>query len=225
VAAGLERDRIDLTRSCSAGTLHERVIHVSGASACDDRAPLREGVQVPQLSLHTPVGDLSVSEEDGCIVAIDWGWGRDQTETGVLLRAREQLHAYFDGELLHFDLPLNPAGTPYRRRVWQALCDIPPGQTRTYGEIALVAGGGPRAVGSANSRNPIPIVIPCHRVVAGNGIGGYSGGDGLATKQFLLALEARAVERLAPDLPERSPVHAPSAQTTLNLAPPPPKTG
>jgi methylated-DNA-[protein]-cysteine S-methyltransferase len=154
---------------------------------------------VPQLSLHTPVGDLTVSEEAGSIVAIDWGWGRDQTETPDLLRAREQLHAYFDGELLAFDLKLAPSGTPYRRRVWQALCEIPPGQTRTYGEIARVAGGGPRAVGGANSRNPIPIVIPCHRVVAGNGIGGYSGGDGLKTKQFLLALEARAIERLNPD--------------------------
>ncbi|MDE2199588.1 MAG: methylated-DNA--[protein]-cysteine S-methyltransferase [Rhodospirillales bacterium] len=146
---------------------------------------------MPQLSLHTPVGDLSVSEEEGAIVAIDWGWGRDQTPSPVLRRARDQLHAYFDGELLAFDLPLAPAGTAYRQRVWTALRAIPPGETRTYADIARVAGGGPRAVGGANAANPIPILIPCHRVVASGGIGGYSGGEGIATKQFLLALEAR----------------------------------
>lgn len=146
---------------------------------------------MPQLSLHTQVGDLAVSEEDGAIVALDWGWGRDQDETALLVRAREQLHAYFDGDLTSFDLPLAPAGTAYRRRVWQALCDIPYGETRTYGEICAVAGGSPRSVGQANGSNPIPLIIPCHRVIAGNHIGGYSGGDGLTTKRWLLALENR----------------------------------
>ncbi len=149
---------------------------------------------MPQLSLHSPVGDLTISEEDGAIVAIDWGWGRDQTETPVLVEARRQLHAYFDGERLSFDLPLTPAGSPYRQRVWQALRDIPPGVTRTYADIARVAGGSPRSVGGANGANPIPIVIPCHRVVATTGIGGYSGGDGLPTKRFLLNLEARLLQ-------------------------------
>jgi len=152
---------------------------------------------VPQLSLHTPVGDLTVSEESGRIVALDWGWGRDQSETAVLLRAREQLHAYFDGEAATFDLPLAPAGTEYRRRVWAALCRIPPGEVRTYADIARAAGGSPRSVGGANAVNPIPIVIPCHRVVAVGGIGGYSGGDGLDTKRALLDLETRTRERLA----------------------------
>jgi methylated-DNA-[protein]-cysteine S-methyltransferase len=146
---------------------------------------------VPQLSLHTPVGELTVSEEDGAIVAIDWGWGRDQTETPLLCRAREQLHAYFDRDLTAFDLPLAPAGTPYRRRVWQALCDIPYGATRSYKDIAIAAGGSARSVGQANGSNPIPIVIPCHRVVATGHLGGYSGGDGLSTKRWLLALETR----------------------------------
>ncbi len=144
---------------------------------------------VPQLSLHSPIGDLTISEEDGGIVAIDWGWGRDQDETPLLGQARGQLEAYFDGRLDRFDLPLAPHGTPYRRRVWQALCDIPFGQTRTYVEIAAVAGGSARSVGQANGRNPIPILIPCHRVVASGGLGGYSGGDGLDTKRYLLALE------------------------------------
>lgn len=153
---------------------------------------------MPQLSLHSPVGDLTLSEEDGAIVAVDWGWGRDQTETPLLLRARDQLEAYFDGARLDFDLPLAPFGTDYQKRVWAALCRIPAGATRSYGDIAREAGGSPRSVGGANGRNPIPIIIPCHRVLAGNGIGGYSGGDGLPTKRFLLDLESRAVAELTP---------------------------
>lgn len=146
---------------------------------------------MPQLSLHTPLGDLTVSEEDDAIVALDWGWGRDQTETALLREARDQIDAYFDRTRTRFDLPLRPAGTDYRRRVWAALCTIPPGQTRTYVDIARQVGGSPRSVGQANGANPIPVLIPCHRVVATTGLGGYSGGDGLATKQFLLQLETR----------------------------------
>jgi methylated-DNA-[protein]-cysteine S-methyltransferase len=146
---------------------------------------------LPQLSLHTPIGDLTISEEDGEIVAVDWGWGRDQSVTPLLARARLALLDYFDGAKLA-ELPLAPAGTAYRRKVWAALREIPAGQTRTYIDIARVAGGSARSVGGANSRNPIPIFIPCHRVVAVGGIGGYSGGDGLATKRRLLALEQGA---------------------------------
>jgi methylated-DNA-[protein]-cysteine S-methyltransferase len=153
---------------------------------------------VPQLSLHTPVGDISVSQDGGAIVAIDWGWGSQQTETPLLLRARQQLHAYFDGELTRFDLPLAPAGTAYQQRVWRALSSIPFGATRSYLDIAQVAGGSPRSVGQANGNNPIPIVIPCHRVVATTHLGGYSGGEGLATKRWLLALEARTQPLLQP---------------------------
>ena len=78
------------------------------------------------------------------------------------------------------------------RRVWSALCDIPYGATRTYAEIAGVAGGGSRSVGGANGANPIPILIPCHRVVAAGGIGGYSGHEGLETKRRLLRLETQS---------------------------------
>ncbi len=152
---------------------------------------------MPQLSLHTPVGDLTLSEEVGEIVAVDWGWGRDQTLTPVLLEARGQLQAYFDGGLLQFNLPLAPMGTVYRKRVWQALTTIPPGQTWTYGQLADVAGGSARSIGSAMSHNPIPVIIPCHRIVASNGVGGYSGGDGLPTKHFLLALERRSLPPVA----------------------------
>ena len=144
---------------------------------------------MPLLSLHSPVGDISVAEDDGAIVSVEWGWGRDQDETALLRRARERLDAYFDGAITAFDLPLAPAGTPYQQRVWAALRDIPYGAVRSYRDIARVAGGGPRSVGGANGANPIPILIPCHRVVATGGIGGYSGGEGLPTKRWLLALE------------------------------------
>jgi methylated-DNA-[protein]-cysteine S-methyltransferase len=144
---------------------------------------------VPQLSLHTPVGDITVFDEGGAIVSVDWGWVAQQVPSPLLERARDQLDAYFDGELTTFDLPLAPAGTAYRRQVWQALCDIPYGETRSYLDIAARAGGSPRSVGQANGRNPIPLIIPCHRVVAVGHIGGYSGGDGLPTKRWLLALE------------------------------------
>jgi len=144
---------------------------------------------VPQLSLHSPVGDITVFAEDDAIVSLDWGWVPEQTPSSILERAREQLHAYFDGELTKFDLKLAPDGTVYRRGVWQALCDIPYGETCTYQDIVRKTGGSARSVGQANGHNPIPLIIPCHRVVAATHIGGYSGGDGLATKRWLLTLE------------------------------------
>lgn len=144
---------------------------------------------MPQLSLHTPVGDITVFEEDGAIVSLDWGWVRDQASSTVLERAREQLDAYFDSGLKQFDLPLAPSGTPYRQSVWRELCAIPYGETCSYLDIARKAGGSARSVGQANGSNPIPLIIPCHRVVAATHIGGYSGGDGLPTKRWLLALE------------------------------------
>ena len=148
-----------------------------------------------QLSLHTPLGDLTLSEEDGAIVALDWGRGRDQAETPLLLRARDQLQDYFDGTRTVFDLPLAPQGTAFRRKVWDALLRIPAGETRSYVDIAREVGcRAPRAIGQANGANPIPIIIPCHRVVAADGsLGGYSGGEGEATKRYLLDLERRAL--------------------------------
>jgi methylated-DNA-[protein]-cysteine S-methyltransferase len=149
---------------------------------------------MPQLSLHTPLGDLTLSEEDGAIVALDWGRGRDQAETPLLRRARDQLQDYFDGTRTAFDLPLAPHGTDFQRRVWDALRTIPAGQTRSYADVAKQVGcRAPRAIGQANGANPIPILIPCHRVVAADGsLGGYSGGEGEATKRHLLALERAA---------------------------------
>ncbi len=155
---------------------------------------------MPQLSLHTPLGDLTLSEEDGAIVALDWGRGRDQIETPLLVRARDQLHDYFDGTRTAFDLPLSPHGTAFQRKVWDVLCTIPAGETRSYLDIARQVGcRAARAIGQANGANPIPILIPCHRVVAADGsLGGYSGGEGAATKRYLLDLERAAPE--APSL-------------------------
>lgn len=145
---------------------------------------------MPQISLHSPLGDLTVSEYDGAIVALDWGWASLQEPSDVLARAVQQLNAYFDDATTPFDLPLNPAGTDFQKRLWAALRAIPPGEVVTYGDLAASVGSHARAIGLACARNPIPIIIPCHRVVARTGaLTGYSGGDGIATKAALLRLE------------------------------------
>ncbi|WP_428531676.1 methylated-DNA--[protein]-cysteine S-methyltransferase [Rhodopila sp.] len=145
---------------------------------------------MPHMSLHTPVGDITLFESEAAIVALDWGWVPRQDPSPLLQTARDQLEAYFDGALTAFDLPLVPTGTAYCRQVWQALQAIPYGETRSYRDIAERAGGSARSVGQANGRNPVPLIIPCHRVVAANHLGGYSGGDGLPTKRWLLELES-----------------------------------
>lgn len=111
-------------------------------------------------------------------------------ETPLLARGRAQLLEYLDGTRRRFDLPLAPEGTPFQQRVWKALETIPWGQTRTYAQVARLAGSprGFRAVGMANHYNPLPILIPCHRVVGADGsLTGYAGG--LELKKALLALE------------------------------------
>jgi methylated-DNA-[protein]-cysteine S-methyltransferase len=155
--------------------------------------PLRLRV-MPQLSLHTPLGEVTISEDGGAIVALDWGRGRDQEATPLLCQARDELQEYFDGKRMSFNLPLAPEGSDFQKRVWAALCAIPPGETRSYADIARTIGSAPRAVGGANGANPIPLFIPCHRVIAADGsLGGYSGGDGPATKRYLLDHESRAL--------------------------------
>ena len=151
---------------------------------------------MPQVSLHSPVGDISISEDDSHIVAVDWGWGRDQAKTPLLREAVKQLNAYFDGKLMAFDLPLLAQGTAFQKRVWAEMLKIPMGQVRSYGQMAARLDSGAQAIGTACGKNPIPIIIPCHRVVGTGNLGGYSGGDGwatpddgLATKVALLRLE------------------------------------
>lgn len=143
------------------------------------------------LSLHSPLGPLTLFEEAGAIVALDWGRAPAGAATPLLARAKEQLDAYFTGRLKAFDLPLRPAGTPFQKAVWDLMRAIPYGATRSYGELARDLNSAPRAVGGACGRNPIPILIPCHRVLgAGGRLGGYSGGAGVDTKRALLRLEA-----------------------------------
>ena len=123
-------------------------------------------------------------------MALDWGWGRDQTETPLLREVCRRLTGYFDGVAADFsDFPVCPAGTAYRRRVWAALRHIPFGSTKTYRDLAKEVGGSPRSVGQANAANPIPILIPCHRVVGVGTPGGYSGQGGVASKLHLIELE------------------------------------
>lgn len=141
-------------------------------------------------TMATPVGELTLFEEDGHLVAIDWGRATGGGESPLLAEARRQLDQYFAGTRRAFELPLAPAGSPFQTRVWRAMQRIPLGRTRSYGEIASELGSSARAVGTACGRNPLPILIPCHRVLgAGGALGGYSGGEGLPTKRWLLAHE------------------------------------
>lgn len=138
----------------------------------------------------TPVGTLSLESRDGAIVALRWGGDGSRDDDPVLVAGERRLAEYFAGERRDFDLPLAPVGTAFRQRVWTALRGIPFGRIATYGDIARSLDSGPRAVGGACGANPIPIIVPCHRVLAAGGLsGGYSGAGGLATKAKLLALE------------------------------------
>lgn len=147
---------------------------------------------MPQISINSPIGALTVFEFDDQIVALDWGFVDEMEPSPVLEEAKKQLNAYFSGALAHFDLPLAPDGTDFQKAVWDAMCKIPAGKTATYKELAAAAGS-PKAfqsVGTACGLNPIPIIIPCHRVVAtGDKPGGYSGHGGLETKRALLKIE------------------------------------
>ncbi len=145
---------------------------------------------MPHLYMMSPVGPLILREKSAAIVSLDWGRASDFDPSPLLIEAKYQLDAYFAGRLKAFDLPLNPPGTAFQIAVWTLMEGIPHGQTRTYGAMASDLKSGPRAIGGAGAANPIPIFIPCHRVVgAGRRMRGYSGGAGIATKQALLLLE------------------------------------
>lgn len=145
---------------------------------------------MPQRSLHTPVGDITIFEDEGIIVALDWGWVPDQDETPLLMKTVDLLNAYFDGETVDFDIPMRAEGTPFQQAVWREMLKIPQGETRTYGDLAKALNSHARAVGSACGRNPIPIIIPCHRILASNGkLGGYTADGGVEIKEALLRME------------------------------------
>lgn len=139
----------------------------------------------------SPVGTLTITEEDGFITGIRIGkLEADEEETLLLSQAVQELDEYFEGRRREFDLPLKPHGTAFQKRVWEALRRIPYGKTASYRDIAKAVENprGFRAVGNANGKNPIVIVVPCHRVIAADGsLGGYTGG--LDIKRFLLEHE------------------------------------
>ena len=144
--------------------------------------------------VDTPIGRLALEADGESLAGVRWASpgerARDPGEASVLRAAARQLDRYFRGKLERFELPLSARGTEFQKRVWAMMRDIPFGETATYGGIAMALASGPRAVGMACGRNPIPIIVPCHRVLASGGaIGGYSGGRGLPTKRHLLALE------------------------------------
>ena len=154
--------------------------------------------------MASPVGDLRIVEHGGSITAIEYAPFRDhdgrprgdRDDTNALLvEAVRQLRAYFDRDLKEFDLPLDPSGSEFQKSVWDQLLRIGYGETASYGEIARRLGrsnAASRAVGLANGSNPIPIVIPCHRVIGADGtLTGYAGG--IERKQALLEIEQDAL--------------------------------
>ena len=141
------------------------------------------------IRVESPVGPLFVSEADGAITRVSWQAGEIGEETPLLARARAQLAEYFDGKRQAFDLPLRVSGSAFQQQVCAAMSAIPFGETRTYGEIARGLGVPAQAVGQACGANPVPVVIPCHRVLGATSLGGYSGEGGVETKVWLLRHE------------------------------------
>ncbi|MBO0347015.1 methylated-DNA--[protein]-cysteine S-methyltransferase [Roseibium sp. CAU 1637] len=152
------------------------------------------------LAYASPVGVLVITAHEGALTRLDWqershlqvNCDADEAsneDTRLLAETRRQLDAYFAGTLRRFDLPMNPKGNDLHQAVFQAMLDIPMGETRTYGEVAKKIGNHAQPVGQACGANPIPVIIPCHRILSATGLGGYSGNGGLETKIALLRLE------------------------------------
>lgn len=157
-------------------------------------APLPHvSAETVRACVDSPVGPLEVEATRDAIVAVRWvdNCAADAEPADRLLaEARRQLQAYFDRRLTVFDLPLAPSGSAFERDVWRLMCDIPYGGSMTYGDMAAATGGAARAVGAACGANPIPVIIPCHRVLgAGGRMTGYSGRGRVETKRWLLVHE------------------------------------
>lgn len=147
------------------------------------------------LNVDTPLGKMYFTGDDRYITGLAFGEVGEENPSPVLTMGSMQLEEYFAGKRREFDLPLQPQGTDFQKSVWQALREIPYGETASYGEIAAKIGNPKacRAVGMANNRNPIAIIIPCHRVVGAKGaLTGYAGG--LDKKEYLLKLEKKGAE-------------------------------
>jgi methylated-DNA-[protein]-cysteine S-methyltransferase len=138
----------------------------------------------------SPLGPLTLFAEVNGIVALKFGSIPEEKSSPILQEAISQLVAYFKGDLKHFDLPLRATGTDFQKAVWDLIVEIPYGSTRSYGDLSRDLESAPRAVGGACGKNPIPIIVPCHRIRAANyKVGGFSGGDGTDTKVSLLRIE------------------------------------
>lgn len=150
--------------------------------------------------LDSPIGKIGIIEENSKIINIEIGKNIDiknnikEKDTEILINTSKQLNEYFEGKRTKFDVPLNPNGTEFMNKVWNSLKKIPYGETKTYKQIAEEIDNpkAVRAVGMANHKNPIPIIIPCHRVIGSNGkLIGYA--LGLNMKEFLLELESKVL--------------------------------
>ena len=168
-------------------------------------------------AVDTPVGTLWLRAGNGGLCGLDWNQpersiGKSGSESEAILDlATRQLDAYFAGHLTVFALAFAAAGTPFQKRVWMALTAIPFARTVTYGALARTVGSGARAVANACGANPIAIIVPCHRVTAHAGLGGYSGGDGPATKRALLAHETRIAHSVTAPKPTATVLCHPTA--------------
>lgn len=147
---------------------------------------------MPRCIYHSPIGPLYLESSGTALIRAAFSGAPGDDRDPILEEACRQLDQYFQGVRRQFDLPLDPAGTDFQKAVWAALRTIPYGQTVTYGRLAALVGNpkASRAVGGANNRNPIPVIIPCHRVIGADGtLTGYAGG--LDKKRFLLELEQK----------------------------------
>ena len=152
------------------------------------------------ICIESPLGPITITATPEAVIAIDWRGqpGTSSGATALLTEAARQLQVYFADGHFRFDLPLDPRGSGFQRAVWDFMLAIPAGGTRSYGECARAIGGearnDARAVGAACGANPIPVIIPCHRILAAGGeAGGYSGKGGLTTKRWLLRHEGAFV--------------------------------
>lgn len=147
---------------------------------------------MPRIGVDSPLGPLTVIARDGAITGLGWGRCDAQDSTAELDAARVQLTAYFAGQIQVFDVPLRVEASDFQQQVCAQISAIPFGQTRSYGEIARDLGVPAQAVGTGCGGNPIPILIPCHRVLGATGLGGFSGQGGVETKVWLLRHEGAA---------------------------------
>ncbi|WP_170587718.1 methylated-DNA--[protein]-cysteine S-methyltransferase [Ruegeria arenilitoris] len=147
---------------------------------------------MPMIAVETQFGCLGIEEEDGAITSLVWDGHTTGEKTPLLIEAGLQIRAYAEGRLQKFDLPLRVVGSEFQNQVCDLMSAIPFGDTRTYGDIAQDLGCPAQAVGQACGANPIPVIIPCHRVLAASGLGGFSGQGGVEGKVALLRHEGAA---------------------------------